>query len=151
MWGRCNRERDRLGHIFPRWQGRETTPPIVVVGSTIQHERHEDLDVDDSNGLGVDSGMLGLVGDEGGGVIGGGVTKASSRTRSRSSCCSRTWSSTSILAMGDGTKDEWRINDSRKAPGAAVRWWAGTLARWQVGALQWLTCACGYVRLSHDS
>jgi len=71
--------------------------------------------------LGVDSGMLGLVGVEGGGVIAGGMMKASSATRSRSSRCSCTWSLTSILAMGDGTKGERKIHDSRKAPGAAAR------------------------------
>jgi hypothetical protein len=47
----------------------ERSPPIVIVGGAIQHQRYENLDVDDGDGCGVNSGMLGLVGVEGGHAI----------------------------------------------------------------------------------
>ena len=46
-------------------------PSTVVVPGAIQHHGNEHFDVEDSKGLGVDGGVLGLVGVEGRGTIRG--------------------------------------------------------------------------------
>jgi hypothetical protein len=48
-------------------------PSIVIVGDTIEGDGDEILDVDDAEGLGVDSGVLGFEGVEGGLAIGRGL------------------------------------------------------------------------------
>jgi hypothetical protein len=56
--------------IFAEDNKEEVAPSILVVGGAIQHDRDENLDVDDDEGLGVDGDMLRLVGIKGGDAVG---------------------------------------------------------------------------------
>jgi len=59
--------------IFAQDNEEEGAPPGVVVGDTIQDDEDEHLDVEDSDGGGVDVGVLGLVLVEGLGAGSGGL------------------------------------------------------------------------------
>ena len=62
--------------IFAQDDEEEGAPPGVVVGDAIQDDGDEHLDVEDSDGGGVDVGVLGLVFVEGLGAGGGGLPVA---------------------------------------------------------------------------
>jgi hypothetical protein len=59
-------EEDMVGEGVLAQDGEEHgAPPVVVIGGAIQNQGHEDLDVEDGDGCGVDGGVLGLVRVEG--------------------------------------------------------------------------------------
>lgn len=47
----------------------DVAPSILVVGGAIERDRDEHLDVDDGEGLGVDGGVLRLIGIKGSNVV----------------------------------------------------------------------------------
>jgi hypothetical protein len=56
--------------IFAQDGQEQSVPPIVVVRGAIQNQGHEDLDVEDGDGGGMDGGVPGFVLVEGRGPIG---------------------------------------------------------------------------------